>query len=76
VSGITPSGQFHGQHHVFKGGQIAKQLKTLKHKTNLFGPQGSAGIFVNGKNILPRQPHGSATGRVKTRNDGQQCAFA
>ena len=69
-------GQLQWQHHVFQRSQVAQELKALKHKTHLLRPQRSAVVFVDGKQILARQPHRAAGGGVQARHDGQQGAFA
>ncbi|MNT74479.1 hypothetical protein D3C72_2133010 [compost metagenome] len=73
---VAAVGQLQRQHHVFQRGEVAHELKALEHKTHLLSAQCSAGIFVDGKEVMAIQPHGATRGGVQPGNDGQQRAFA
>ena len=76
LSGARTSAQLQCQHDVFQSGQRAQQLKALKDKAHVLGPHGGAGIFIAGKQVFTGQTHGAVGGRIQSRHDGQQGAFA
>ena len=75
-AGVAPIRQLQRQHDIFQGREVAQQLKALKYKTQFLSPQGSAGVFVDGEDILPCQSHSATAGCVQPGDDGQERAFA
>ena len=76
LAGVAPAGQLQRQHHVFKRGQVAEQLKALEHEADLACAQRGAGVFADGKQVFAVDAHRAARGRVEPGDDGQQRALA
>ncbi len=75
-AGVPGARQLQRQHDVLQRAQVAHELETLEHKTDLLGAQGRAVVFAEGEQVLPGQPDRALGGGVQACDDGQQGAFA